>query len=101
MNADEVVPEIVELRFTPKPWWLTPDTTAKTILVATFEDGKQAWVSWRFVAPRERGTAENMWHYLMWQLMTSEETLKHIYLRDIRKVPRFQRVKQYPVTGID
>ena len=96
----EYIPEITKLEFSPRPWWIR-DTTATTILVATFADGKRAWVGWRFVAIPENASAKNVWHYLMALLACSVGTLEHIYLRDIKKVPRFQRVEHYPVTGIE
>jgi hypothetical protein len=96
----EEVPEITELRFSPKPFWLV-ETTAKTILVATFANGKQAWVSWRPITTREATSAKNFWNYFMMNLAVACSTLEHIYLRDIEKVPRFQRVVQYPVEGIE
>lgn len=100
MVEDEAVPEITELRFSPRPWWCW-STTATTILVATFADGERAWVSWGGLTAIEIANPGKYWNYFMAKMAMAVATLEHIYLRDIKKVPRFQRVQHYPGTGIE
>jgi hypothetical protein len=100
MDVEETVPEIVELKFSPRPWWIF-ETTAPTVLIATFADGKQAWVGWNGLTAIELVNAGKMWYYFMVKMEMLVLTLEHIYLRDIKKVPRFQRVEHFPVRGIE
>ena len=91
--AGEEVPEITKLEFVKPP--------NKPILVARFADGTACWVSWSFPPKPPDVTAKNLWMCLIARLNISVCSLEHFYLRDIKKVPRFQRVEQYPAEGIE
>ena len=74
--------------------WVKPSRgryNDRCIINCRYADGMLGWATWRAAKPPKVLDAKDYWMYLMAKLTIVSDSMEHFWLRDIAKVPEFQR----------